>query len=82
MKRKTGGFQAFTEALLQEKISNEHFVNKMRNNLKILNSKQRVVPEDLKQANNMRHLEQKVKEYEIFCGRVSMFSTWSWCNIR
>lgn len=71
MKRKTGGFQAFTEALLQEKISNEHFVNKMRNNLKILNSKQRVVPEDLKQANNMRHLEQKVKEYEIFCGRVS-----------
>lgn len=71
MKRKTGGFQAFTEALLQEKISNEHFVNKMRNNLKILNSKQRVVPEDLKQANNMRHLEQKVKEYENFCGRVS-----------
>lgn len=72
MKRKTGGFQAFTEALLQEKISNEHFVNKMRNNLKILNSKQRVVPEDLiKQTNNMRHLEQKVKEYENFCGRVS-----------
>lgn len=39
MKEKTEGFQAFTEALLQEKISNEHFVNKMRNNLKTLNSK-------------------------------------------
>lgn len=72
MKKKTGGFQAFTEALLQEKISNEHFVNKMRNTyLKILNSKQRVVPEDSKQANNMRHLEQKFKEYENFCIRVS-----------
>lgn len=71
MKKKTGGFQAFTEALLQEKISNEHFVNKMRSNLKILNSKQRVAPEDSKQANNMRYLEQKVKEYENFCGQVS-----------
>lgn len=72
MKEKTGGFQAFTEALLQEKISNEHFVNKMRNNLKILNSKPRVVPEDPKQASNMRHLEQKIKEYENFFGRVSI----------
>lgn len=72
MKEKTEGFQAFTEALLQEKISNEHFVNKMRNNLKTLNSKPRVVPGDPKQASNMRHLEQKIKEYENIFGRVSI----------
>lgn len=72
MKKKTGGFHAFTEALLQEKKSNEHFVNKMRNNLKTLTSKPQVVPQDSKQASNMRHLEQKIKEYEIFFGQVSI----------
>lgn len=74
LKKKTGGFQAFTEALLQEKYSNEHFVNKMRDNLKLLNSKPRVVPEDSKKqtsTSNMKNLEQKVREYENFCGRVS-----------
>lgn len=72
MKKKTGGFHAFTEALLQEKISIEHFVNKMRNNLKTLTSKPQVVPQDSKQASNMRHLEQKLKEYEFFFGQVSI----------
>lgn len=50
-----------------EKRANEHYVNKMRTQLKKLNSKQRVVPEaedTYKQATYIRELEQKVKELE------------------
>lgn len=63
IKKKPRGFQALTEALLLEKRANEHYVNKMKIELKKLNCKQRVVPEDTKQDTHIRELEQKVKEY-------------------
>lgn len=64
LKKKPGGFQAFTDALLSEKKTNEYFVNRMRNQLNKLNSKQRVVPENTKQPSHIRELEQRVKELE------------------
>lgn len=64
MKNKPGGFQALTEALILEKRANEHYVNKMRNQLRKLNCKQRVVPEDTKQDTHISGLEQKVKVYD------------------
>lgn len=64
MKNKHGGFQAFTEALLLEKRANEHYVCKVRIQLKKLNCKQRVVPEDTKQDTHISELEQKVKVYD------------------
>lgn len=64
MKNKPGGFQALTEALILEKRANEHYVNKMKNQLRKLNCKQRVVPEDTKQDTHISGLEQKVKVYD------------------
>lgn len=43
----------------------------MRNHLKKLNSKQRVVPENTKQATHIRELEQKVKEFEHFAAKMA-----------
>lgn len=73
MKKKPGGFQALTEALLLEKRANEHYVNKMRNQLRILNCKQRVVPDlDTEDQNTyIRELEQTVRVYKDMFAKVA-----------
>lgn len=71
IKKKPGGFKALTEALLLEKKANEHYVIKMRNQLRKLNCKQRVVPEDTTQDTHIRELEQKVKEYNYLSANMA-----------
>lgn len=72
MKKKPGGFQALTEALLLEKRANEHYVNKMRNQLRILNCKQRVVTDlDTEKDTYIRELEQTVKGYKDMLAKVA-----------
>ena len=74
LKTKEGGFQAFTETLLAEKINNEPYVTKMKKTLKMNKSKHlRQGQSTQRNQINVEHLEQKIRiqNLETFSKRVS-----------
>lgn len=72
LKMKEGGFQAFTAALLAEKLNNEPYVTKMKKTLKDLNSKLLGPGQcNQKNQNNDQHLEQKIKKINAYLKKMS-----------
>lgn len=72
LKKKKGGYQAFTDTLLLEKTVNEHYVKKMNNVLKELNSKQKADPHcqvDLRAK--IKHLDHRIEALQQSCEKLS-----------
>jgi hypothetical protein len=75
LKKKKGGFQAFTDTLLLEKTVNEHYVKKMNSVLKELNSKQQKSDQHCQVdfRAKIKQLDHRIEELQQFCEQLSYF---------